>query len=253
MQHIKTVKLVPMRLNIDTDMDRIPDWRDCQPYNPYMQGRIHDYLEKRKMEKAQEQLETVDTRASMLYLVVKIKDGKWENWGAYTKDSIKKVIEDAKALPNVERVLITQDKKYADKLNRQIMIEQAKKVGKAVGRGAKRAGKAVAGGTAGPFMHVGAPRSKGAREYIRERGFVQNLKESIQPRPTRQLQYYNYPTLQRTPPTNIQIYNTPQPYQQPYYEQRRKREPYYYEEEQQERHQKKDNPFGFYKPPIVRF
>jgi len=283
MQRIKPIKLIPMRLNIDSDKDGVPNWRDCNPWNPNEQGPIHDKLkavassakekvatikeqrQTKQVEKAQEQLSGVDARASMTYLIVKIKNGKWENWGAYTTDKIKTVVRDANAMPNVEKVTISKDAKLADKLNRAIMIEQAKKVAKTVGKGAKTLGKGAIGGTVGAVRAVGAPESKGgAREYVKARQFKENIKEGIQIREPRQTYrqqfqpriYRGYQPQPRTITPNIQIYNYPQSQQeQPRQQPERQQKQYIqddYEEEKSTNFKPPTKPFSFYKPPIIK-
>jgi len=39
---LKPMKLKPIKFNIDSDKDGVPDWRDCKPFNPKKQGWWHD-------------------------------------------------------------------------------------------------------------------------------------------------------------------------------------------------------------------
>jgi len=34
---IKTIDFKPMHFKLDTDKDKVPDWKDCQPFNPFKQ------------------------------------------------------------------------------------------------------------------------------------------------------------------------------------------------------------------------
>jgi len=45
---LKPIKIKPINfhLNLDTDRDKVLDWKDCQPFNPHKQGWWHDIKKK---------------------------------------------------------------------------------------------------------------------------------------------------------------------------------------------------------------
>ena len=248
-----------MRLNLDSDRDGVPNWRDCNPWNPNEQGKIHDYLQAKKMEKAEKILKKVDEKEAMtphVYLIVKIKNGKWENWGAYTRDKIKRVIYDAKRMPNVEQVSVSNNPKLADQLNRQIMIKQVKKVAKKIGKGTKTVGKGVIGGTLGAIKEVSKSDSKGVKGYVKDREFAENLRTGLTQRRRQPIMYTPYQPRERlreTSPT-IQIFNAPAS-QQPISQRREYYVPRTREKEEEEKEMPVGikKPFGLYKPPVYKF
>jgi len=144
----------------DFDRDKKINLLDCYPYDPSRQGlteikdtiktklhgvgeRIQDYGEKReqkKIEKGQELLEGVQHREKMpkhVYLIVKIRDDKWYNWGAFTTDQIRSVMEETKQRPDVEMVITSTNKNEASVRNRKIMTGKVVSVGVGVAKTAQ--------------------------------------------------------------------------------------------------------------------
>jgi len=38
---IKTIDFKPVHFKLDTDKDKVPDWKDCQPFNPFKQDNYN--------------------------------------------------------------------------------------------------------------------------------------------------------------------------------------------------------------------
>jgi len=210
LKRIKTIPVKPIPLFVDKDRDFVTRFSDCNPYNPYEQGifkravgvvtgdRLGQTKEEYEAEKkpvmdvkgaptqkefkkgikeqmkAKETIKEVETRSKMTYIIVKLKDGKWEKWGAYTRKGIEKEINRIKSLPYVERVLVSDDQNYADKLNRQIMIQQAKKAVKTVGKG-------LVGGITAP-AEIGRQKEP-EKTYAQRQKFAEHMREGIRIKP----------------------------------------------------------------------
>ena len=127
----------------DWDKDGKLNVVDCFPYDPNQQGltEIKEGIvslgkkarkkllptEEEKMELAEEELkQTIKTeqKTPHVYLIVKMKDDKWYNWGAFTTENIKKVVEEASVEPDVEQVFVSRNPKEADIRNRELMLEK---------------------------------------------------------------------------------------------------------------------------------
>lgn len=112
----------------DIDKDQKLNVVDCFPYDPNRQGigdvvkkgvqKIKDFKEEHKKQKEEEKKKA----ETYLYLIVQAQDGKWYNLGAYSVDVIEQLIK--KAEKQYKKVLVSEDKKKADKLNRVQMYEK---------------------------------------------------------------------------------------------------------------------------------
>jgi hypothetical protein len=56
------------------------------------------------------------------YLTVKLVNGRFENWGAYTVEDISLAIKEAMSLPYVNGIVFSNNKDEADKRNRRSML-----------------------------------------------------------------------------------------------------------------------------------
>jgi len=144
---VKTVPIYLVTENHDTDWDGVPNNRDCNPWNPYVQGRFHDIVEQQKIKKRQKQreksiyeqkrmkknLERIQQqkpkRKSVPYKYVIVRIGnKWYNLGAFTVEGIEKAIEEAKQMKDVIQVIASTNKNEADRRNREKMVRQLETV-----------------------------------------------------------------------------------------------------------------------------
>lgn len=144
---IKTVPIYLVPENHDTDWDGVPNNKDCNPWNPYIQGRFHDIIERQKIKKRRkERIATKYERQEMKrklehirqqkpkrksvsykYVIAKIRN-KWYNLGAFTEEGIDKVIEEAKRMQGAIQVITSTNKNEADKRNRERMFHQLETV-----------------------------------------------------------------------------------------------------------------------------
>jgi len=144
---IKTVPIYLVPEKHDTDWDGVPNNRDCNPWNPYVQGRFHDIVEQQKIKKRQKQREKITyerkrmkknleriqqqrpKRKKVSYKYVIVRTGnKWHNLGAFTVEGIEKAIEEAKQMKGVIQVITSTNKNEADKRNRERMLHQLETV-----------------------------------------------------------------------------------------------------------------------------
>ena len=56
------------------------------------------------------------------YLTVKLVNGRFENWGAYTIEDISVAIKDAMSLPYVDGIVFSNNQYEAEKRNRKYMF-----------------------------------------------------------------------------------------------------------------------------------
>jgi len=112
----------------DFDKDQKVNVIDCFPYDPNRQGitdvvkkgvqKVKDFKEERQKAKEEEKKKAED----YLYLIVQTDDEKWHNLGAYTVDNMEDLIKEAQK--QYKKVLVSEDSKKADKLNRVRMYEK---------------------------------------------------------------------------------------------------------------------------------
>lgn len=142
---VKTVPIYLVPEKHDTDRDGVPNNRDCNPWNPNIQGRFHDIVEHQKIRKRQKQREKITYERKRMkknlerirqqkrkpvaykYVIVKIRN-KWHNLGAYTEEGIDRVIEEAKQMEGVTQVTTSTNKNEAEKRNRERMFHQLETV-----------------------------------------------------------------------------------------------------------------------------
>lgn len=140
---IETVPIYLVPEKHDTDRDGVPNNRDCDPWNPYIQGRFHDIIEQQKIKKRRkERIATKYERHEMnrklehiqqqkpkrkpvpyKYVIAKIGN-KWHNLGAFTVEGIDRVIEEAKQMQGATQVITSTNKNEADRRNRERMLHQ---------------------------------------------------------------------------------------------------------------------------------
>ena len=153
--HMRTTKFVPVKTvpiylvpeKHDTDWDGVPNNRDCDPWNPYVQGRFHDIVEQQKIKKRRKQREKAKYERQEMkhklenirkqkpkrkkvpykYVIVRIGN-KWHNLGAFTVEGIEKEIEEAKQIKGVVQVITSTNKNEADKRNREKMLHRLETV-----------------------------------------------------------------------------------------------------------------------------
>ena len=65
---------------------------------------------------------TTDGGIPYTYLIVKLSNGRYENWGAYTMEGIAVAINEAVAFPYVEGVVFSNNPYEADNHNRRDML-----------------------------------------------------------------------------------------------------------------------------------
>jgi len=133
----------------DIDLDGVPNWKDCSPFDPTKQDlvgdikkagstvkkagttlkkKVSDFLEEREEQK-EEYEKKVETYS---YIIALTKEGKWINVGAYSKDKIYETLLTIKNDPTILDAVISDDPKEADKRNRAQAIEYTKEgIGKA--------------------------------------------------------------------------------------------------------------------------
>ena len=129
----------------DADLDGVPNWKDCKPFDPTKQDLVGDIKKagstvKKKVgdflvEREQQKKAYEKKAESYSYVIALMNDGKWINLGAYSNDIIQQFVKTLEADPAIVDAVITDNPKEADKRNRAKMVEQ-------VGSAAKRVGEA---------------------------------------------------------------------------------------------------------------
>jgi len=138
----------------DFDRDGKSNVIDCYPYDPSRQGiaeikekvsevggklkQKFDERKEKKEEKIMGELEQSEREESFRYILVKYFDGNWVNLGAFTVENLDEEMYQIQQNPDIEAVQVTKDQNLATKLNRQMMMSEAKEK---VVHTAKEAGK----------------------------------------------------------------------------------------------------------------
>ncbi len=102
----------------DYDKDGVANWKDCKPYNPKKQGKIHDYL-KQKIAKRQ------DKKEAQRYIVIKFTGEMYQTFGPYTESTIEQVYNQTmqQYADRIEDVFVSPDKSAANIENARIERE----------------------------------------------------------------------------------------------------------------------------------
>jgi len=103
-------------LDKDSDGDGIPDISDCAPLDKTRQGLLHRMFGDKTKVKVNEEEQQVQP----VYVMAKV-DGKWNYYGAYSRDHINVILKELKTHPDVEDFRITEDPKEYDRLTRKQM------------------------------------------------------------------------------------------------------------------------------------
>lgn len=93
----------------DTDQDRRRNISDCSVFNPGKQGMQHFFKNRSKQ---QQEI----PGEPPLYIMVKI-NGQWINCGTYPQETIDKMIEQTRVLPEVEDIVVSSDPGEIKQLN----------------------------------------------------------------------------------------------------------------------------------------
>ena len=124
----------------DFDKDGKSNVIDCFPFDPNRQGlteivkgvktgvgkakqKVTGFMEDRQAQKFEQDMK----KTMYTYILVKYFDGPWQNVGAFTKDRIGNELKKYKGHPSIQYVTTSTDPNEADKLNRKMMIDKAKK------------------------------------------------------------------------------------------------------------------------------
>ena len=139
----------------DIDKDGKSNMMDCYPYDPNRQGitelvkSAKGKIKGFKEERDQAFLEQSAKRETYTYIIIKYINDGWQNVGAFTLDNIDAEVNKYRNATNVEQVVTSKDPNAADKLNRELILQQLKEGAQNVGRAAKNVGKGVAVATEG--------------------------------------------------------------------------------------------------------
>jgi len=168
----------------DIDKDGRPNWRDCRPYDPNEHllkelkeagGKIKEKLKekggevkeslkenlvepvdalltdldeqkekKKNYKQAMKGGRVEDVHALPFYLIVKLDDGKWYNWGEYPANKINSAMGNARGQPGVVEVRKTKNPEEEKRLNKAltkaIKQERSQQFRQHVKQGAKDVG-----------------------------------------------------------------------------------------------------------------
>jgi len=187
MKKVKIIEVKPMKINWvnerhDTDGDMIPNYFDCNPWNPNEQGWLHDTIDKLKdrhsevkqmkkerkgkeayfsaakqdaQQHAQVEAEIqkqVDRAKKPVYLYAKMGDPrlkgglKWYFIGGYERGNINQVVRELSSRQNVHGVESSDRADMEGYLNRRDFGEAVKKYGSERWTGKDKEGKKVYSG-----------------------------------------------------------------------------------------------------------